>query len=149
MIDPAGRVVHEVEVALPPEEVFEFFTDATRLVRWLGLSASLSPVPGGTFRFEIQPGQYCEGAYVEVVRPTFVSFTWGWTDPAWQLPPASSLVSVGLTAVPRGTRVRLTHDRLPGDLRAIHDEGWTTFLARLSAAAAGQDLPAYPPEGRP
>jgi len=149
VIDPAGRVVHEVELALPAEEVFEFFTDAGRLVRWIGLSASLSPVPGGGFRFEIQPGQFCEGAYVEVVPPRFVSFTWGWTDPAWNLPPGSSLVSVELTAVAGGTRVRLIHDRLPGDLRAIHDEGWAAFLARLSAATAGRDVPAYPPEGRP
>jgi uncharacterized protein YndB with AHSA1/START domain len=149
VIDPDGRVVHEIEIGLPPQEVFEFFTDARRLVRWLGLSASLSPVPGGGFRFEVQPGHFCEGAYVRVTPPSFVSFTWGWTDPAWHLPPGSSLVSVTLTPVADGTRVRLVHDRLPGDLRAIHDEGWTTFLDRLSAVTAGRDAPAYPPEGRP
>jgi uncharacterized protein YndB with AHSA1/START domain len=149
MIDPAGRVVHEIEVRLPRNEVFAFFTDAERLVRWLGLSAALSPLPGGRFRFEVQPGHYCEGSYQEVDPPAFVSFTWGWTDPAWHLPPGSSLVSVRLTPTEAGTRVQLTHDRLPGDLRAIHDEGWTTFLTRLSAAAAGTDMPAYPPEGHP
>src|SRR5260221_8928700 len=84
-----------------------------------------------------------------VERPAFVSFTWGWTDPAWNLPPGWSLVSVRLTETDAGTRVRLTHDQLPGDLRAIHDEGWATFLARLSAATAGTDVPAYSPEGRP
>ena len=104
MIDADGEVVHEVEVALPPEDVFEFFTDAERLVRWIGLAASLSAVSGGEFRFEVQPGQFCEGAYVEVVPPTFVSFTWGWTDPAWNLPPGSSLVSVELAPVAAGTR---------------------------------------------
>ncbi|HEX7994949.1 MAG TPA: SRPBCC family protein, partial [Streptosporangiaceae bacterium] len=142
MIDPAGRVVHEIDVALPRDEVFAFLTDARRLVRWIGLSASLTAVPGGAFRFEIQPGQFCEGAYVDVAPPEFVSFTWGWTDPAWHLPPGSSLVSVTLTPSARGTMVRLTHDRLPGDLRAIHDEGWMTFLARLQAAAVGADIPA-------
>ncbi len=149
MIDPEGRVLHEIEVGLPRDEVFAFFTDARRLVRWIGLSAELSAEPGGGFRFEIQPGQYCEGCYVDVDPPEFVSFTWGWTDPAWHLPPGSSLVSVRLTPAGDRTRVQLTHDRLPGDLRAIHDEGWTTFLARLSAAAAGTDVPDYPPEGRP
>ena len=149
MIDPDGRVVHEIEVALDREEVFRFFTDADRLVRWIGLAASLAPVPGGRFRFEVQPGQFCEGAYVDVVPPGLVSFTWGWTDPAWNLPPGESLVSVELTAVGAGTRVRLTHDRLPGELRAIHDEGWTTFLGRLAAAASGQAVPAYPAEGSP
>jgi len=149
VIDQAGRVVHEIEVALPQDEVFEFFTDPRRLVRWIGLASSLSPVPHGRFRFEVQPGQFCEGTYVDVKPPAFVSFTWGWTDPAWNLPPGSSLVSVQLTATDGGTRVRLMHDQLPGELRAIHDEGWATFLARLSAAAAGTDVPAYPPEGRP
>jgi uncharacterized protein YndB with AHSA1/START domain len=149
VIDEAGRVVHEIELALPRDEVFAFFTDARRLVRWIGLSADLAAEPGGGFRFEIQPGQFCEGSYVKVEPPGFVSFTWGWTDPAWHLPPGSSLVSVRLTAIAAGTLVRLTHDRLPGDLRAIHDEGWTTFLTRLSAAAAGTEVPAYPPEGRP
>jgi uncharacterized protein YndB with AHSA1/START domain len=149
MIDDDGSVVHEVEVALPPVEVFEFFTDAERLVRWLGLSASLSAVSGGEFRFEVQPGQFCDGAYVEVVPPTFVSFTWGWTDPAWNLPPGSSLVSVELAPVAVGTRVRLTHSRLPGNLRPIHDEGWSTFLGRLLDATAGRQPAAYPPPGTP
>jgi uncharacterized protein YndB with AHSA1/START domain len=149
VIDKSGRVIHEIEVALPRYEVFAFFTDAERLVRWIGLSASLSPVRGGAFRFEIQPGQFCEGAYVDVRPPEFVSFTWGWTDPAWNLPPGSSLVSITLTAGEGVTRVRLAHERLPGDLRSIHDEGWAAFLARLSAAAAGRPVPAYPPEGRP
>jgi uncharacterized protein YndB with AHSA1/START domain len=149
MIDPAGRVVHEIEVGLARDQVFAFFTDAERLVRWLGLSATLSPLPGGGFRFEVQPGHHCEGSYQEVDPPAFVSFTWGWTDPAWHLPPGTSLVSVRLTPTEAGTLVQLTHDRLPGDLRAIHDEGWTTFLTRLSAAAVGTDMPAYPPEGHP
>jgi uncharacterized protein YndB with AHSA1/START domain len=149
VIESDGAVVHEVHVSLPPEEVFGFFTDAQRLVRWIGRSASLDPAADGVFRFEVQPGQFCEGAYVEVRPPTFVAFTWGWTDPDWNLPPGSSLVSVELTPVSGGTQVRLTHSRLPGELRAIHDEGWTTFLDRLVAAAAGQTPAAYPPHGRP
>lgn len=149
MIDSDGAVVHEVSVALPPAEVFEFFTDAARLVRWIGLSASLSAVSGGKFRFEIQPGQFCEGAYVEVLPVTFVSFTWGWTDPAWNLPPGSSLVSVALAPTDGGTQVRLMPTRLPGDLRVIHDEGWSTFLGRLVAATAGREPASYPPVGRP
>jgi uncharacterized protein YndB with AHSA1/START domain len=149
MIDADGAVVHEVHVGLPPEQVFEFFTDPQRLVRWIGLSATLEPVAGGEFRFEVQPGQFCEGAYVDVRPPTFVSFTWGWTDPGWNLPPGSSLVSIELVPERDGTRVRLTHSQLPGDLRPIHDEGWTTFLDRLIATTAGEQPTAYPPSGRP
>lgn len=144
MIDADGHVVHEVFVALPAEEVFEFFTDASRLVRWIGRSTSVEAVKDGEFSFEIVPGQYCRGSYVEITPPVFVSFTWGWTDPAWHLPPGSSLVSVHLKPVEGGTRVRLTHSQLPGDLRAIHDEGWTKFLARLVAVTAGVEPPPYP-----
>ena len=47
-----------------------------------------------------------------------------------------------------GNLVRLTHTQLPGDLRPIHDEGWTAFLDRLIAAARGKKA-AYPPWVRP
>ncbi len=148
MIDADGHIVHEVSVSLPPAEVFEFFTDASRLVRWIGLSGSLTAVADGEFSFEISPGQFCRGSYVEIRPPAFVSFTWGWTDPGWHLPPGSSLVSVELEPVEAGTRVRLTHSQLPGDLRSVHDEGWTKFLSRLVAVTAGAEPPPYPEGGR-
>lgn len=144
MIDADGNVVHEVTLSLPCEKVFEFFTDAARLVRWIGRSASLVATEGGEFCFEIVPGQFCRGSYIEIRPPAFVSFTWGWTDPAWHLPPGSSLVCVELKPLESGTSVRLTHSQLPGDLRAVHDEGWTKFLARLVAVCAGVKPPPYP-----
>lgn len=54
-----------------------------------------------------------------------------------------------LSPAGQGTRVRLVHDRLPGDLRVIHDEGWSGFLARLAAVAVGAEPPAYPTEAQP
>ena len=134
----------EVHVPAPREEVWCFFTDAERLARWLGMGADLEPRPGGRFRFEIVPGQYCEGAYLELVEPERVVFSWGWTDPTWNLPPGSSRVSVTLVEDSGSTRVELVHDQLPGDLEALHDDGWTTFLARLVAVASGQAPEAYP-----
>ena len=44
-----------------------------------------------------------------------------------------------------GTRLRLVHSQLPGDLRLLHDDGWTRFLARLAAVAGGADPGEYPP----
>lgn len=148
MIDGDGRVVHEVVIRASRAEAYAFFTDPARLTEWIGISADLEPVEGGVFRFEVQPGEHCEGRYVETRPYDRVAFTWGWTSTAWNLPPGSSLVEVDLTEAgdhsAPATRVRLMHSQLPGDLRALHDEGWTTFLARLRAVAAGDEAPAYP-----
>jgi uncharacterized protein YndB with AHSA1/START domain len=128
-------VVHEVAMAATPDAVFEMFVDPAKLVRWIGISADLDPRPGGRFRFEVAPGEFCEGEYREIDRPHRVVFTWGWTSPAMHVPPGSSLVEVDLAADgDGGTLVRLVHRRLPGSARAMHDDGWTHFLDRLTGA---------------
>jgi uncharacterized protein YndB with AHSA1/START domain len=141
VIDDAGRIVHEVVIRASRAEAYAFFTDPARLTAWIGISAELDPVEGGVFRFEIEPGEHCEGRYLEATPYERVVFTWGWTSPAWDLPPGTSRVEVHLIDASDGsgpaTLVRLVHHDLPGDLRALHDEGWTTFLARLRTAAAG------------
>jgi uncharacterized protein YndB with AHSA1/START domain len=142
-------VIHELVLPAPVEHVFDMFTDARLLVRWIGISAELQPRPGGRFRFEVIPGQFCEGQFVIVERPGRLVFTWGWTDPGFGLPPGTSRVEVTLTssgADGRQTRLRLVHTGLAGDLGLLHEDGWSRFLARLTAVAAGQDPPAYPVE---
>ena len=102
---------------------------------------------GRRCRFEVTPGQFCEGQYVVVERPGRLVFTWGWTDPSFGLPPGTSRVEVTLTGSgldASRTRLRLVHSGLAGDLGLLHDDGWSRFLARLAAAAAGDDAPAYP-----
>jgi uncharacterized protein YndB with AHSA1/START domain len=142
-------VIHELVLPAPVEQVFEMFTVPGQLVRWIGISADLQPRPGGRFRFEVVPGQFCEGQYVIVERPSRLVFTWGWTDPSFELSPGTSRVEVTLTPSGEGghqTRLRLVHTGLAGDLGVLHDDGWSRFLARLTAAAADQSLPAYPAE---
>ena len=150
MID-GDVVVEEIHLDRPPETVFDFFVDPDKLVQWIGIGADLDPRPGGRFRFEVAPGQYCEGAYVEIERPVRVAFTWGWTDPAMGVAPGSSRVEVELRPDGAGTRLRLVHRGLGPGARLLHDDGWGRFLGRLSAVSAGADPPAYPtadPAGR-
>jgi len=137
-------VVHEMELPAAPEAVFKMFVDPSALVTWIGISAHLEPRPGGTFRFEIQPGQFCEGEYVEIDPPRRVVFTWGWADPWFNLPPGFSRVEVDLEAGGRGTRLRLVHRHLPGDIRVLHDEGWTAFLGRLDEVLGTRPQSPYP-----
>jgi uncharacterized protein YndB with AHSA1/START domain len=132
-------VVHELELAAPRPAVFAMFVDPSKLVRWIGISAELEPRPGGRFRFEISPGQFCEGSYLEVDPPARLSFTWGWSEPAMGVPPGSSLVEVELTELDGSTRLRLCHRGLPTQARQMHSDGWDHFLAQLSAVAATID----------
>jgi uncharacterized protein YndB with AHSA1/START domain len=141
-------VIHEVVLPAPVEQVFDMFTDPRLLIRWIGISADLQPRPGGRFRFEVTRWQFCEGQYVIVERPGRLVLTWGWTDPGFGLPPGTSRVEVTLTSSGddgRRTRLRLVHTGLAGDLGLLHDDGWSRFLARLTAAAC-DDPPAYPAE---
>jgi uncharacterized protein YndB with AHSA1/START domain len=142
-------VVHEVVLPASAERVFDMFTDPAELIRWIGISADLEPWPGGRFRFEVMPGQFCEGEYVVVNRPSRLVFTWGWTEPGFGLPPGTSRVEVTLASSGpggRSTRLRLVHNGLGGDLGLLHDDGWSRFLARLAGILAGQTLSAYPAE---
>jgi uncharacterized protein YndB with AHSA1/START domain len=141
------RIIHELVVPVAPDEAFEMFVDPAKLVRWLGLSAELDPQPGGTFRFEVMPGQYCEGRYVVVDRPHRITFTWGWTDPGMGVPPGSSRVEVTLTATSLNTtKIRLVHEKLTPAAQPLHDDGWTRFLSRLAAIAADRSPAPYPTE---
>ncbi|MGI8799632.1 MAG: SRPBCC family protein [Pseudonocardia sp.] len=129
-------VVHELVLAAPRSAVFAMFVDPAQLVRWIGMSAELEPRPGGRFRFEISPGQFCEGSYLEVDPPSRLSFSWGWTEPTMGLPPGSSVVEVELTELAgQQTHLRLCHRGLPADRLEMHSDGWTHFLAQLSAVA--------------
>jgi uncharacterized protein YndB with AHSA1/START domain len=131
------RVEQEVTIAAPRTLVWEFFTDADRLVQWKGTSAVLDPRPGGVYRCVISDQAVVVGEYLSVSPYDEVSFSWGWEgDPL--VPPGSSTVTVTLTDVPEGTFVRLVHTGLPHPRLDLHEEGWARYLPGLvSAAAAG------------
>ena len=128
------RVEHEVTIAAPRELVWEFFTDADRLVQWKGRRAELDPRPGGVYRCAIDDRAVVVGEYLSVAPYDEVSFSWGWEgDPL--VPPGSSTVTVTLTDVPEGTLVRLVHTGLPHPRLGPHDAGWARYLPVLASAA--------------
>jgi uncharacterized protein YndB with AHSA1/START domain len=145
MID-GDEVVHELRLTVPPDEAFEMFVDPARLVRWIGISAELEPRPGGRFRFEVMPGQFCEGRYETVDRPHRLVFTWGWTDRGMGVPPGSSQVEVTFTPAGEGTTLSLVHRGLAAPARPLHEDGWTRFLDRLGAVTTGREAAPYPSE---
>ena len=133
MIDEA--VEREIEIAAPPGIVWQYWLDPTRIVRWMGSSATIDARPGGPIRVEYGNGAVMSGAIIELDEPTRLVFTWGWEDPSEVVRPGGSTVEVTFLAVPGGTRVRVRHTGLPDGERAGHAEGWDYFLGRLAGVA--------------
>ena len=135
-------VEREIRIEAEPETVFPFFTDPEKMVRWMGVGATLDPRPGGVFSVNTMADYFIEGEYVAVEPHSRIVFTWGYGDfPDEQrnpLPPGSSTVEVELVPDGEATIVRLTH-RVPAELADFHAMGWEHYLARLAIAAAGGD----------
>ena len=139
-------VVSEIEIRAPAARVFAMFTDPALLVRWIGIRALLEPRPGGSFRFELVPGEFCSGRYVEVVPDRRIVFTWGWESGALPVAPGSTTVEVDLEERDGVTRVRLTHRGLDAAMRGMHAEGWARYLGRLGAVLEGREPGRAPAE---
>jgi uncharacterized protein YndB with AHSA1/START domain len=133
-------VEREIRVEAEPETVFLFFTDPERMVRWLGIGATLDPRPGGVFRVDTITDYSLQGEYVAVEPHNRIVFTWGYgsfPDPN-PLPPGSSTVEVDFVPDGEATIVRLRH-RVPAELADFHTMGWEHYLGRLAIAATGED----------
>lgn len=136
----AEDVSSEVFIRAPPALVFDFLTDGAKLLRWMGVSADLEPVPGGRFRVSPNGREVVEGRFLEVTPPHRVVFTWGFVGAGAAIPAGSTTVEITLTATRGGTLVRLRHAGLPpGAPRTGHGAGWIHYLERLRSVAEGQD----------
>jgi len=94
----ATRLVErEVRIEAGPERIFPYFTDPEKMVRWIGVAATLDPRPGGVFWVDTMSGYFFEGEYIAVEPHSRVVFTWGYAnfpDEENPLPPGSSTVEV-------------------------------------------------------
>jgi uncharacterized protein YndB with AHSA1/START domain len=133
------ELVVERRVSVPPDQVFEYFTDAERWLRWQGTDAQVELRPGGVWRVNVTGDGYASGRIVEVVDNQKIVFTWGWERDDMPVPPGSSTVSIDLVPDGEGTIIRLTHSGLPRDSIEIHRTGWENYVARLAAVGEGGD----------
>jgi uncharacterized protein YndB with AHSA1/START domain len=124
-----------VEIAAPPESVFEYLVTARGITSWMGDWARVDPTPGGEFSVNIA-GYGARGVFLEVDRPRTVTVSWGF-EASDALPPGASVVSFELTKIATGTRLEVVHSGLPECEVAGHAEGWHHFLSRLGHAATG------------
>jgi uncharacterized protein YndB with AHSA1/START domain len=147
-VSEINAVVSEIDIAAPPEVVFAYFVDPEKMRRWFGSRVQLEPRSGGQYEADINPQARARGAYVEVVPPSRVVFTFGWEDDQ-NVPPGSTTVEVTLVREGGGTHVRLVHRGLQtAEMRQQHRDGWEHYVARLNVAASGGD-PGPDPNSNP
>jgi uncharacterized protein YndB with AHSA1/START domain len=156
-IAPVEITLH---IRASPQEVFGYWTDPDRYVRWMGTEATLEPKPGGTYLLRMSDGMSNAGTFIEVRAPNLIIFTWGFADAeAAQhtlhepgvasggnpMPPGSTRVTVRLDEADGGTRLTLRHEDLPSpELREGHHIAWNVYLPRLAIRAEGGDPGADP-----
>jgi uncharacterized protein YndB with AHSA1/START domain len=145
-----GAVHATVEIAAPPERVFQALTDPRELAAWWGSEDTyrthdwqVDARPGGRWSVRTSnvsggSASTVHGEYLVVDPPRLLEYTWlaSWdgfapTTIRCELAPAD----VGGVA---GTRLTLTHTGFAGRAEAgeMHAGGWAGILAWLAAHTA-------------
>jgi uncharacterized protein YndB with AHSA1/START domain len=132
-----GTVERVLYIAARPEIVFAFFTEPEKLVRWLGVRATLDAQPGGICRIHLNDREIVGGTYLEVVPFNRIVLTWG--AEGSPVPWGSTTVEVTLQPEAEGTRLFLRHWGIPVEQHAQQAVGWDHLLARLVIVAKGGD----------
>lgn len=126
-----------IDIAAPPETVFEYLVTNDGMTAWMGQHADLDPRPGGMFAVDIA-GHPVRGEYLHVEPPSRVVMSWGFPG-SEDLPAGASTVEFRLTPISGGTRVDLCHSDLPDAKVPGHADGWANFLPRLAIVGTGAD----------
>lgn len=127
--------------AAPRQKVFEAWTEAERLTRWMCRvteqhSTNLLELDvrvGGRYRLEVTTPEgsrmLLSGTYREVKPPERLVFTWQWEgDPDF----GETLVTIDFHARGETTELVLTHERfLNSERRDRHTLGWNGCFDRL------------------
>lgn len=147
VISDQDSIVSEIEIAAPPDRIFQALTKPAELQRWFGGSPQC-PVKtwrmdarlGGRYSYATEEGAIvlnnvshlqCHGEIVEFDPPRLLAYTWfgNWHDHSEQ----ETLVQWELTPVAGGTRVKVTHSGL-AELpiaRKDYSGGWPGVLEML------------------
>ncbi len=128
-----SEVVHEIYIEASPEVVYTYFTEAEKLIEWMGIKATLEPKQGGRFEVTINQERKVIGEYLELVPYSRIVVSWGW-EGREDVPPGSSTFEVRFTPHRSGTLVRLRHYNLPETAMPLHAKSWENNLPRLKKA---------------
>jgi len=146
MNEHAFHVERTIVIGAPPEIVFRYFTDPVRFAAWWGAGSDIDCRPGGRVHIRYPDGTVATGNVVEADPPKHLVFTYGYEGEGKPIAPGASRVTIDLTEVSEGTRIRLRHEVPSAEVRDEHEQGWryqlslfaNVVLDELHAGAAGK-----------
>ncbi len=142
---PAIKMTRTINA--PVAKVFEAWTDAAQLKRWLAphpyevREATADARPGGRYRIvvaTVDDGPHTTtGEYLEVEPGRRLVMTWFYEGPLGKDETPSVVTVDFLEVAPGATEVTLTHAELRSDEGGR--EGWTLILDKLAALFDGAE----------
>lgn len=149
-ISMQDAIVAEIQIAAPPERVFQAITRPEELIRWFTDGScpakiwQLDARRGGRWKFATDISKKplngvmqfrAAGEITEIDPPHLLVYTWyaNWHDD----PSLATIVRWELSAKDGGTFVRVTHSNLGGETVARTDyiSGWPGVVQMLKAFA--------------
>lgn len=139
-------VVSEIDIAAPPDRVFQALTTASELQRWFTSPEcpvkfwKMDPRPGGRYSYATEAGSVvvngvrefeCHGEILEFDPPRLLVYTW---VANWHLDKQrETVVRWELTPAGKGTHVKVTHSGLAQEAVAREDYrgGWPGVVEKL------------------
>ena len=139
-------VVSEIQIAAPPERVFQALTEAAQLNRWFNNRScpihlwEMDARPGGRYRYTTEKGPVvinnvsefeCHGEILEFYPPRLLIYTW---TANWHADKTrTTVVRWDLTPQAGGTHVKVTHSGLADEsvARKDYSGGWVGVLENL------------------
>jgi uncharacterized protein YndB with AHSA1/START domain len=156
-VTTGDAVIVEVEIAAPPERVFQALTDEKQLFTWWGSEPSVNLITftmdgskGGRYHYACTPkgnrdfgpiteqlkqnGEVvfdCHGEVLEIDPPRLL--VWSWIANWHKDPKHATIVRWELSPSKAGTLVRVTHNALANEPEARKDygSGWQGVLQLL------------------
>ena len=150
-------VIAEIEIAVPPDRVFQALTDEKQLFTWWGSEPSvdlsqftMDARKGGRYDYRCTPkgnqdfgliteqlkqnGEvifHCHGEVLEIDPPRLL--VWSWLANWHKDPKLATIVRWELTPTKTGTLVRVTHSALANEPESRKDygSGWQGVLQLL------------------
>ena len=132
------QIERVVELAHPPEKVWEALTTAEGLAAWFGDEATIDLRPGGAGRLVWTAGHSADLRIERVEEPVVFAYTWRIADVP-EHDPARTLVEFTLEPTESGTRLRVVESgfaQVPEptgrEVFDDHTEGWGRELGELA-----------------